>query len=88
MGGLAASMIASLNGHHNIAELLLDSGAQVNLSAWHLGWTRPKSALMIARENRHSKVARLLVVWGASEPETIETLRERHQTIRLQTVTN
>ncbi len=62
-------MWACRMGHHNVAELLLDRGANVGQTK-HGGWT----ALMLACLNGHRDVTELLL---AITPSAISELRDR-----------
>ena len=60
--GLTALMVASYNGHTEIARILIENGADVNVRI-NKGWT----ALKIALQNGHIAIANLLRAHGAQE---------------------
>lgn len=57
---------AALNGHYNIARVLLQAGANIKRTAWRKLATRPASALELASAQGHVPVVRLLVASNSS----------------------
>ncbi|MDD7805904.1 MAG: ankyrin repeat domain-containing protein [Endozoicomonas sp. (ex Botrylloides leachii)] len=77
--GLTGLMLAACKGHTEIAELLIENGANIN-AAGENGWT----ALMLAAENNKKEVVKLLIGKGAN----VNAMRENGWTPMISTAQN